>query len=160
MNINWKNLAENKIKNAPNSDWRNRGELKISDPHIISITKYSKNGKQETENGEAVFVEFSNPLKDSFNPNDTRSWFTGFFLGAVEQDGKIFTDTAVKTGVPSLTDKDEWKSIASQISNRACPCCGKFGTFGVKSQKRRGPECIFLTYKCSACHYVSHDVFD
>lgn len=143
-------LANDAVTNAPNKDWQNRGCRMAGDLHIVPVKHY--NGKKLGDAVAAYFV-FEKPLEDSFSPSRVSS-FVGFTLAVMETQGKLISATR-----PVINNLENQDFSSNGLEHRFCPQCHSIDSVKSKN-KRMGPECIQITYKCKKCSYKDVDVMD
>jgi hypothetical protein len=145
--LNWQELAEQRVANAPNDAWRGRGKLIIMTHRILPLVAFNDEVYGQAE---AVYVKFEKPDKRP----DCR--FIGFVLAAlVDSDKGVLTETSP---VHDRVRNDDFTRATWKFNARRCPECHKFDTTK-RSTKLVGPECARITYRCK-CGYVDYDAMD
>lgn len=142
-------LADEKVRNAPNRDWQGRGRLiMVGNPREVPVISHDN-----IKLGDATVVAFK---FEKQNADRFSASFVGFTLAAMEVGGKFIAETC-----PTINAlrEGEFENTAYRLVHRFCPQCHSLDSVYSKS-RRRGPECVFITYRCKKCNYVDHDVMD
>ena len=149
--------AAHAVATAKNPDWRNRGSLTIE--RTLTVKRQATDGRtyREVERGPVHVAAVRFEVPHQSYPG--ASLFSGFYLAIDDATGATVSRPIIGAFDVVTADNRPFQWAANELNRRFCPACNALDSVTSK-QRRRGPECVEVTHRCTKCKWTESDVVD